>query len=359
MTLEEIESRVLSGLHSREDLGALVATPELSIDAVEELHRLRIISDLDRHLHDVFVNKSIPEIHEALQNDPDIDAKINEHLNSFCWIPLNFEKEIWDKDFFLRMFQSYITDHYDYRSRLQELEQYTEHVIAEKQRVLKSGVSGETQILAELLEATAFIRMYRANIFSLAYYRAFPLLESIGACVELPLNVLKYYTPDEIRNALKTKTVLDRERGLSRKTAFAILILNHHYAQYEGPDVETIMKQELPEETEANVTEIRGASAYPGVAKGTVKVISDAREMSKVHSGDILVCVSTNPDLVIAMGRASAIVTDEGGITSHAAIVSRELKKPCVIGTKVATKLLKDGDLVEVDANNGIVKKIA
>ena len=66
----------------------------------------------------------------------------------------------------------------------------------------------------------------------------------------------------------------------------------------------------------------------------------------------------TTPDFVPAMKKAAAIVTEQGGITSHAAIVSRELGVPCVIGTKIATRVLKDGDLVEVDANKGIVRKV-
>ena len=66
----------------------------------------------------------------------------------------------------------------------------------------------------------------------------------------------------------------------------------------------------------------------------------------------------TTPDMISAMKRAAAIVTDEGGITSHAAIISRELNKPCIIGTKLATKVFNDGDLVEVDATTGVVKKI-
>jgi pyruvate,water dikinase len=64
----------------------------------------------------------------------------------------------------------------------------------------------------------------------------------------------------------------------------------------------------------------------------------------------------TTPDFVPAMKKAVAFITDEGGITSHAAIVARELKKPCIIGAKIATRALKDGDLIEVDANRGVVK---
>ena len=80
--------------------------------------------------------------------------------------------------------------------------------------------------------------------------------------------------------------------------------------------------------------------------------------MDKVNEGDILVSVATTPSIIMAMKKAAAFVTDEGGLTCHAAIVAREMKKPCVIGTKIATKVFKDGDVVEVDAERGIVRKI-
>ncbi len=66
----------------------------------------------------------------------------------------------------------------------------------------------------------------------------------------------------------------------------------------------------------------------------------------------------TTPDYVTAMNKAIGFITDEGGVTCHAAIIAREMKKPCIIGTKNATQILKDGDLVEVDTDNGIVKVI-
>ncbi len=81
-------------------------------------------------------------------------------------------------------------------------------------------------------------------------------------------------------------------------------------------------------------------------------------DMAKLQQGDVLVSVATNPALLPAMKKASAIVTNMGGLTCHAAIVSRELGIPCVIGTKIATKWLKDGDKIEVDANTGIVRKV-
>lgn len=104
---------------------------------------------------------------------------------------------------------------------------------------------------------------------------------------------------------------------------------------------------------------VKGQVAYGGIVKGEVTILRRQEEVKKVKAGVILVSAMTTPDFFPAMKRAAAFVTDEGGITCHAAIVARELKKPCVIGTKIATKVFKDGDWVEVDAEKGIVRKIA
>lgn len=98
-----------------------------------------------------------------------------------------------------------------------------------------------------------------------------------------------------------------------------------------------------------------GLGASPGIAMGDVKILKSASEINKVEKGDILVAVMTDPDFVPAMKRASAIVTDEGGKTSHAAIVSRELGIPAVVGTGHATKILKNGEIISVDGEQGKV----
>ncbi len=94
------------------------------------------------------------------------------------------------------------------------------------------------------------------------------------------------------------------------------------------------------------------------MVKGVVAVVLTPMDAEKVKKGMVLVAPETTPDFVPAMGRAAAFITDRGGVTSHAAIVSREMGKPHIIGTKIATQVLKDGDLVEVDANKGVVKVI-
>lgn len=103
---------------------------------------------------------------------------------------------------------------------------------------------------------------------------------------------------------------------------------------------------------------IKGAVAYPGRITGIVRIVRDPRSVGVFRAGDILVTEMTHPEFVPLMKKAGAIVTDAGGILCHAAIVSRELKKPCVIGTQRATRMFKTGDRVHVDANNGTVSRV-
>ena len=108
-----------------------------------------------------------------------------------------------------------------------------------------------------------------------------------------------------------------------------------------------------------NNREIKGQTGCPGSVKGFVRIITNLKkEEEKFKPGEILVTGMTRPEFVPLMKKTKAVITDEGGITCHAAIVSRELKIPCIIGTKIATKILKDGDFVEVDANKGVVRKL-
>ena len=99
-----------------------------------------------------------------------------------------------------------------------------------------------------------------------------------------------------------------------------------------------------------------GQTASQGYAKGVARIILTQDDFGRFGEGEILVTSMTRPEFVPLMKKAAAIVTNEGGITCHAAIVSRELGKPCVIGTKNATKIIKDGDLVEVRANHATVR---
>lgn len=118
-----------------------------------------------------------------------------------------------------------------------------------------------------------------------------------------------------------------------------------------APPPEPLIKPDVRAEVLHNG--LAGTTAWPGSATGRVKVVESFHDVSKVERGDVLVTTMTTPDLILALERAGAIVTDEGGLLCHAAIISRELNVPCLIGCQIATASLADSDLVSVDATPG------
>jgi len=173
--------------------------------------------------------------------------------------------------------------------------------------------------------------------------------------------------PDELKN----KQVLD-ETELAQLVELGKNIQEHYQfpqdTEWAIEDGKIFMLQSRPvttldmgtaegeavEEGERTVI-TKGLGASPGMAAGTVKIINSTDELDKVQQGDILVTVMTTPDMVPAMKRANGIITDEGGVTCHAAIVSRELGIPCVVGTGDATSILPENSQVTLDGNKGIV----
>jgi len=103
---------------------------------------------------------------------------------------------------------------------------------------------------------------------------------------------------------------------------------------------------------------IKGITSAPGKATGIVRIVKAVSDLNKVKAGDIMVVDMSRQDFVPAAKRAAAVVTDEGGIITHVATLAREFSIPCIVGTKIATQVLKDGDKVEVDANKGIVRRV-
>ncbi len=123
-------------------------------------------------------------------------------------------------------------------------------------------------------------------------------------------------------------------------------------------DIEYVHPCWCIESVRAEDESIRGVSLSPAGQRGVVRIVNSPADMAKMQKSDVLVSITTNPDVVPTMKKAAAIVTEQDGVTGHAAIVSRELGVPCVIRTKVAMRVLREGERVEVDATNGIVRRL-
>jgi phosphoenolpyruvate synthase/pyruvate phosphate dikinase len=186
------------------------------------------------------------------------------------------------------------------------------------------------------------------------------LLEETAKRLSISFNDIIYLLPEELIDSLNNKEI---NSGVIK----SIKERQHGYAYISNNEQEYLLatggklkewKSKFSKSYEQKEGLIKGVVAFKGTAKGTAVLVKDRDDLYKVKEGNVLITRLTTPDFVVAMKKASAIVTDLGGITSHAAITSRELKIPCVVGTKNATKSFKDGDMVEVDGYNGTIRKL-
>lgn len=187
----------------------------------------------------------------------------------------------------------------------------------------------------------------------------FMLVRKDGKTVEEELDDEKaneeVLSDEELREVFSLGEAIEEHYGWPQDVEWAIE--NGKVYITQSRPVTTIKegKESEGEEIEEGEVLIKGLGAAPGVGVGEVKIVFGEKEVGKVKEGDILVTTMTSPDMVPAMQRASAIVTDEGGMTCHAAIVSRELGVPAIVGSSKGTKVLEDGAAVTVDGDRGVV----
>lgn len=173
----------------------------------------------------------------------------------------------------------------------------------------------------------------------------------------LDWQLLRFLFPWEVEQYIKSNRPSVSE--LRQRREFSIFIVTKSgLTILSGKKAKIFAKKLGSLDDYSGAKETKGQSAYVGKARGKVKIIQIPADMKKMNWGDILISQATSPDLLSAMKKAGAIVTNTGGLICHAAITARELKIPCIVGTGNATLIFKDGDLVEVDANRGIIKKI-
>ena len=219
--------------------------------------------------------------------------------------------------------------------------------------ILPKAGNSKAQDLLEVLQIASTIQDVRKAESLMWVSGADLLLKEFSRRKNVPYEDLRYATWDEIISGDISTDDLQK-----RKEKCVVYWLSTGIQIFIGEESDKVFdsyKKEIIKES-GEVKEIKGVSASGGKINGTVKVVLNVSQFNKIKKGDILVTMMTRPEYLPVMKLAAAFVTDEGGITSHAAIISRELNKPCVIGTRIATKVLKDGMEVEVDADNGIVK---
>lgn len=248
----------------------------------------------------------------------------------------------------------------DLENRLLEITRSSEKI--EKQKIefieeynIKSDIADDCNLLAEI----GHWRLEMRFVWMPGYYYDKHILNEVAKRFSCDQTLIRFATTKEIM-ALFEGVSLDKAELENRNKAFLFAIEDKRVFVLSGAEAQKKLIEYVPPVDNSGVREFKGNIAMKGKIKAKALVYKWGDNMqerlSSIDGEFILVAGQTRPQLMPLIVKSSGIITDEGGITSHAAIISRELGIPCVIGTKIATKALKDGDMVEVDADNGIIK---
>jgi phosphohistidine swiveling domain-containing protein len=340
--------------------------PELAQDVGVVASQAELFAQVHPHLRETWIEKEsrnmVAIAQDVLKKNPDIKAieipeyvendkallkQIQNHVTSYSWSTIN------------KWYGEPLSKEQAYKRLTEEVEncRQNNHIKAKHEPTPES----ELDAVIGLSISTSYWRAEcgRVNMRMAERFRSIMLKigEKNGTGYELGLLL----SADEL-----VKTIRDPEKkikdsnaiGAREKEYFCFVTKDAQEIILSSQDKEYAQLVDLfvpKENVNQSVSELQGIGASPGKVTGIVRIIESGKQFDSFKEGEILVAPETTPSFVPLMRKASAILTGKGGITSHAAIVSRELKKPCVIAIKDVTTILKNGDEVEVDADKGIV----
>lgn len=288
-------------------------------------------------------------------------SKIKKYLDKYFWILNSYHHtQILDEKYFLAELKDIPSK--SVKSKIIELENYGNKVKKEKNFLInKYKISKEIVKISNRLAFCVWWQDLRKYYIFLAnHYIDLFLYESAERFSVSPRD-LPFYTINDLDLLLKGGKKISDSEILKRSNFFMSLYSeNLNKSVYiSGNKAKAIFKKYQNITVNKKQEKITGVVVSGGKNLiGRVSVVKTAREVGKMRKGNILVTSMTSPEFIVGIKKAKALITDEGGMTCHAAIVSRELNIPCIVGAKVATQLLKSGDRVKVDCDRGFVVKL-
>jgi pyruvate,water dikinase len=291
-----------------------------------------------------------------------LKSEMEAHYQKWRWIPFAYLGPAYEREYYLEVWKGLIKENFDVKNRIKEIHERPTIIRKQKEQLITElTIDKETQQMFDIAADIAFLKGYRKETMYHGMYALSHILEEAAKRLHISFANMYLLTDEEIYNSLVYAKPIDISAIYERKNKYCFVYnyITNTVQEYRGKQTEEFLKTKKFFEEEIIQTNIlKGTTACNGYAKGIVKIINTPLQMEKMKQEDILVAHTTMPNLLPAMKKAAAIITEDGGITCHAAIVSRELKIPCITGIKNATKVLKDGMTIEVNANEGIIRII-
>lgn len=360
--LTDILTKMIKPGLEKEGLGKvsleeIVVPSKLNFVTQEIEDVLKITSQIEKKhkLRDVVLKGDKNQIRGFLRKNKKIESLINNHVKKFGWITsLAYIGEFMSTDDIIKRLKNLLLE--DSQKKLTDAKLRRQKARRKFNKLLKNPkLSLRTKQLLKIASQYLWLRFYRSDVLWTAHYQVVNLYQEMARRLGIVYDEILYLTHEEILESLSKRLIVSKNEIRKRQKRFALIMINGKTKIYSGDKVDKLIEETGPRKGKVVDEKIKGTVACRGKAKGKVKIVMDVESMRKVKKGDVLVTNMTTPDLMLAIEKVTAIVTDEGGMLCHAAIISRELDIPCVIATQNATKLLNDGDLVEVDAIKGEV----
>lgn len=337
--------------------------PYASFAQDQEESLLKILAECWTHpdVRESTAHKSLADVKEE---QPVFFEKLVKHAKKYAWVYFVHMGPSFSEKEFYEFVVDYAKRGIDPQTKLAELRTRREEMARRKSRALTAlKPEGLDAFILQICGKVVWAKARRKDHQSRAYYHGEKLIREIARRLFVSVEHVRSAPFEILYDALAGVdvdwTVVDEIRR------FHICLPNDDgsVTTISGTEAEAFSRQHIVRKAGADDMahgqELRGSIACPGTATGRAKIINVPQDMGKMEYGDILVSSTTTPSIVPALRKAAAIITDGGGLTCHAAIISREFNIPCIVGLKVATTFVKDGDLLEVDARAARVRKLA
>ena len=334
--------------------------PEKFVLLGREMNRAELVAnvalpkkDFPMILGEINLLKIAQKISEGDSVDEDLEKHAREYgwTNSLCWWT-----EPFDANYYREEAKRLSNNKPEEKLKLLEDKKKTQHQKAELILAELKKNFPEAWKYLDIVRDLADLKEENWDTVSIVGARNRKFFKKIATKYGLSYNQLFMMTLDEFLELLKNDKTPDVDELNQRIKCFCVLASKDGIGHSSGQEAEKLL--EFAEDEVPELDHLEGTPIWQGKETGIVNIVHTMDDIGKMNEGDILVCPMTDPDYLPAIRKAKAIVTNQGGMLCHAAIVARELQIPCVVGTKFATKFLQDGDLVEVNANEGVIKKI-
>ncbi|OGZ26731.1 MAG: hypothetical protein A2365_02430 [Candidatus Nealsonbacteria bacterium RIFOXYB1_FULL_40_15] len=291
-------------------------------------------------------NKLVIYSKEIKEGRRDINEAAKELSEDYGWIPFGYDGPVyWDKDYFIKKLnESFPTQAYKEKP-------------AERKEILSKLNVNDLELIKRANILALWTDERKKYTFRL-YRRYSQILWELEKRYSIPYINLKYLFTEELAGLEKNKEKLKKISNDRINNDFMIEAKKGIVKVVSTIKKERVLKELTKQFKGTDIKGIVACKGFKSVYKGIAKVVLSPKEGDKVKEGDFIIATMTSPDYILAMKKAAGFITDEGGMTCHAAIIAREMSKPCIIGTKIATKILRDGNIIEVNTEKGIVKKI-